>query len=357
MKTHRDEYKGIPQTLKGQTVLVDYGGPNVAKPCTSDIFARRHRRIGQADRQSRRSERHRRYSPGRLGLANGTRHTELKERHPDWPCFSPDFDAEKEPIPPIAIEELNEVYPCASAKSKTDAAFSAAAHEATVRLQKKDPGFYALWKAFMAVSKADMKKIYDRLNVSFEYWYGESDAEDYVDALLEVLQSKGLLEESDGAKVVQVSNEEDTAPMPPVIIKKSDNSNIYATTDLATMIQRRKLFDPDALWYVVDKRQGLHFTQIFRCEKLAGLLKDGCSCEHLGFGTMNGADGKPFKTRDGGVMQLTGLLDTAYEKALANLEPSKFQSPEHRQQVADPVVGGFHQVRRSDQQPQQGLYF
>ncbi len=335
-ETHRDEYKGIPQTLKGQTVLVDYGGPNVAKPLhighlRSAIIGESVKRIAKAAGANAIGDIH----LGDWGLQMGLVITELKERHPDWPCFSPDFDAEKEPIPPIAIEELNEVYPCASAKSKTDAAFSAAAHEATVRLQKKEPGFYALWKAFMAVSKADMKKIYDRLNVSFEYWYGESDAEDYVDALLEVLQSKGLLEESDGAKVVQVSNEEDTAPMPPVIIKKSDNSNIYATTDLATMIQRRKLFDPDALWYVVDKRQGLHFTQIFRCEKLAGLLKDGCSCEHLGFGTMNGADGKPFKTRDGGVMQLTGLLDTAYEKALANLEPSKFQSPEHRQQVAD----------------------
>ncbi|MBQ8912019.1 MAG: arginine--tRNA ligase, partial [Clostridia bacterium] len=152
---------------------------------------------------------------------------------------------------------------------------------------------------------------------------------------LTLLEEKNLLEESEGARVVRVSKEEDNAPMPPVIIKKSDNSNIYATTDLATMIQRKKLFDPDFVWYVVDKRQGLHFTQIFRCEKLAGILKEECVCEHLGFGTMNGADGKPFKTRDGGVMQLNSLLDTAYEKALLSLDPSKFENEGHRKEVAD----------------------
>ena len=331
-----DPAKGMPQLLAGKKVLVDYGGPNVAKPLhighlRSAIIGESIKRICTAAGADAFGDTH----LGDWGLQMGLVISELWERHPDWRCFASDFDPEKESLPPIDVKELNEVYPAASAKSKVDPAFFEKAHQVTAELQKKHPGYYALWKSFMAVSRADMKSIYDRLNVDFEYWYGESDAEDYVEELLALLEEKNLLEESEGARVVRVSREDDNAPMPPVIIKKSDNSNIYATTDLATMIQRKKLFDPDYVWYVVDKRQGLHFTQIFRCEKLAGILKEECSCEHLGFGTMNGADGKPFKTRDGGVMQLNTLLDTAFEKALLSLDPAKFRDEEHRRGVAD----------------------
>ncbi len=333
---HRDAHSGMPQILAGKKVLLDYGGPNVAKPLhighlRSAIIGEALKRIAAGAGAQAFGDIH----LGDWGLQMGLVITELKVRHPDWRCFASDFDAEHEEIPAIDSKELNEVYPCASAKSKSDPAFAAEAHEATALLQRKHPGYYALWKAFMEVSKADMKRIYDRLHVYFEYWYGESDAEDYVEELLTVLNEKKLLQDSEGAKIVRVSREEDTAPMPPVIIKKSDNSNIYATTDLATMIQRRKLFDPDYIWYVVDKRQGLHFTQIFRCEKLAGILSEESICEHLGFGTMNGPDGKPFKTRDGGVMQLTDLLDTACSKALESLDPSKFAGEEQRKQTAD----------------------
>ena len=335
-ETAADPAKGMPQLLAGKKVLVDYGGPNVAKPLhighlRSAIIGESIKRISLAAGGDAFGDTH----LGDWGLQMGLVITELRERHPDWRCFAPDFDPEKDTVPPIDVKELNEVYPCASGKSKTDPEYSRVAHEVTAELQKKHPGYYALWKSFMEVSKADMKGIYDRLNVDFEYWYGESDAEDYVEELLALLEEKNLLEESEGARVVRVSREDDNAPMPPVIIKKSDNSNIYATPDLATMIQRRRLFDPDYVWYVVDKRQGLHFTQIFRAEKLAGILKEECACEHLGFGTMNGADGKPFKTRDGGVMQLNALLDTAYEKALASLDPAKFRDEEHRKEVAD----------------------
>lgn len=333
---HDDPHSGMPQMLSGEKVLVDYGGPNVAKPLhighlRSAIIGESIKRIASAAGAEAFGDTH----LGDWGLQMGLVITELKERHPDWRCFAEDFDPEKDEIPEIDVKELNEVYPCASKKSKEDEEFSKRAHEATALLQQKHPGYYALWKSFMAVSKADMKKTYDRLNVDFEYWFGESDAEDYVEELLELLNEKKLIEESDGAKIVKVARDDDTAPMPPVIIKKSDNSNIYATTDLATMIQRRKLFDPDKVWYVVDKRQGLHFTQIFRCEKLAGILRDDCTCEHLGFGTMNGPDGKPFKTRDGGVMQLTELLNTAFEKALESLDPAKFANEEERRSVAD----------------------
>ncbi|MBR2460043.1 MAG: arginine--tRNA ligase, partial [Clostridia bacterium] len=266
--SHEDPAGGMPQLLAGKKVLVDYGGPNVAKPLhighlRSAIIGESLKRIASAAGADAFGDVH----LGDWGLQMGLVITELSHRHPDWSCFSDDFDSEKDTIPEISIDELNEVYPCASKKSKEDPEFARVAHEITAKLQKKHPGYYALWKSFMAISKADMKKIYDRLGVSFEYWYGESDAEDYVDELIGLLEQKELLEESDGARVVNVSLDEDAAPMPPVIIKKSDNSNIYATTDLATLIQRRRLFDPDSIWYVVDKRQGLHFTQVFRCEK------------------------------------------------------------------------------------------
>ena len=334
-----DPRHGFPQILEGKKVLVDYGGPNVAKPLhighlRSAIIGESLKRIAAAAGANAFGDVH----LGDWGLQMGLVITELRERHPDWRCFAEDFDPDVDTIPEISIEELNQVYPCASKRSKEDAEYSRIAHEVTAQLQKKHPGYYALWCAFMKVSKADMKKIYDRLGVDFEYWYGESDAEDYVDRLLAILEEKELLVESDGARVVNVSREDDAAPMPPVIIKKSDNSNIYATTDLATLIQRKELFDPDNIWYVVDKRQGLHFTQVFRCEKLAGILKEECECEHLGFGTMNGADGKPFKTRDGGVMQLISLLDTAYEKSRENLDASKFATEEEACSVADKIA-------------------
>ena len=331
-----DPLKGMPQLLADKKIVIDYGGPNVAKPLhvghlRSAIIGEAIKRIAKAAGANAVGDTH----LGDWGLQMGLVITELRERHPDWRCFADDFDPEKDVIPVITAEELNEVYPCASAKSKTDAEYSARAHEATVLLQQKQPGLYALWRSFMKVSIADMKKTYDRLNVNFEKWFGESDADDYVPELLSILEKKRLLEDSEGAKVVQVARESDEAPMPPVIIKKSDGSNIYATTDLATILQRKKLFSPDAVWYVVDKRQGLHFTQVFRCAEKAGIIENERVCEHLGFGTMNGPDGKPFKTRDGGVLPLRDLLENAYEKALLSLDPAKFDSEEAREATAD----------------------
>ena len=332
----KDERGGMPQLLEGKKIVIDYGGPNVAKPLhvghlRSAIIGEAIKRIARAAGADAVGDTH----LGDWGLQMGLVITELKARHPEWRCFAPDFDPEKDGIPAISAEELNEVYPCASAKSKVDPDYSARAHEATVLLQKKHPGFYALWKSFMKVSVDDMKKAYDRLNVSFEYWYGESDAEDHIPQLLSVLEDKGLLEDSDGAKIVQVGRESDDAPMPPVIIKKSDGSNIYATTDLATILMRKELFAPDSIWYITDKRQCLHFTQVFRCAEKAGLIENEGQCEHLWFGTMNGPDGKPFKTRDGGVMQLKELLNNAFEKALESLDSAKFENERAREETAD----------------------
>ncbi len=217
--------------------------------------------------------------------------------------------------------------------------FREQAQAATFDLQNRRPGYIALWKEIMRVSIADLKKSYQRLNVDFDLWYGESDADAYVDELMRILTQKELLRESEGALVVDVEKESDKAPMPPIIIKKSDHSNLYATTDLATLIQRKKDFSPDRIWYVVDTRQGLHFEQVFRCAEKAGIT-DGIRPEFLGFGTMNGADGKPYKTREGGVMRLSDLLDLAENAALEKLESSayiKSLSGEEKKQIAQKV--------------------
>lgn len=320
-----DLHCGIPQAEKSETIVLDYGGPNVAKPLhighlRSAIIGESIKRIAKATGHTVVGDVH----LGDWGTPMGLVIAEYMERHPDWACFKPDFDPEKDELPELDANELNEIYPYASGKSKENEEFKAKAHEITAQLQKKHPGYYALWKKIVKASVADAKKSYDKLGVSFDYWYGESDADDYIDELVAKLTDTGLLHESDGAMVVDVEEETDKITMPPVIIKKADGSNIYATTDLATIIQRCRDFNPDKIWYITDKRQALHFTQVFRCAKKAGIVGDNVEFKHLGFGTMNGADGKPFKTRDGGVMRLSDLIQTATDGALAKLTDSEY---------------------------------
>ncbi len=322
-----DENLGIPQAEKEETIVLDYGGPNVAKPLhighlRSAIIGEAIKRIARATGRKVIGDVH----LGDWGTPMGLVIAEYMERHPEWACFKEDFDPETDSLPELDVVELNEIYPFASGKSKEDDDFKAKAHEITAKLQKKHPGYYALWKEIVKVSVADAKKSYDKLSVDFDLWYGESDADDYIDELVEILTDKGLLYESDGAMVVDVAEESDKVTIPPVIIKKADGSNIYATTDLATIIQRERDFCPERLWYLTDKRQALHFTQVFRCAKKAGIVPEETEMKHLGFGTMNGADGKPFKTRDGGVMRLSDLIETATEGALAKLNDSEYIS-------------------------------
>ncbi len=308
----------IEQVGNGRTVIVDYGGPNVAKPL--HIGHLRPAIIGEAIKRLCAAAGYRAIGDihlGDWGLQIGLVIAELRERHPDWACFSDDFHPASDAVPTLTVELLQEVYPFASGKSKENAAFKQAAQQATYDLQHGRPGFLALWKEILRVSVADLKQNYDRLSVHFELWLGESDAEKDVDGLVAVLTEKGLLHESDGALVVDLANEEDTAPMPPVIIKKSDNSSLYATTDLATIIQRQRD-------YAVDKRQVLHFEQVFRCARLACLVPPETDLRLLGFGTINGADGKPFKTRDGGVMRLQTLLETVTDAAQEKLQDSDY---------------------------------
>lgn len=309
----------VPQVETPYTVVLDYGGPNIAKPL--HIGHLRSAVIGQALKQlacemgvNAIGDVH----LGDWGLQMGLVICELYNRYEN------PLEVE------ITAEMLNEIYPFASKKSKADESYKAQAKQITARLQNGEPEYIALWKKLVSVSCDDMKKNYSRLGISFEYWYGESDAEKYVPKLLDILNSKGLMYESDGAMVVSVAKDDDKFDLPPVIIKKSDNSNIYATTDLATIIQRNQDFSPKEMWYVVDGRQSLHFTQVFRCAYKAGLVSSDVKLEHLGFGTMNGEDGKPYKTREGGVMSLSRLLDEAYQAALEKLPQNSFETEEER---------------------------
>ncbi len=334
----QDPYLGVPQLGEGRTLVVDYGGPNVAKPLhvghlRAAIIGEAVKRIASACGMKAIGDTH----MGDWGLQMGLVIAQLNEEHPDWRCFSPDFEPEKESAEHIDVNSLNEIYPKASQRSKTDEVFSRKAHEVTALLQSGHPGYTAVWKEIMRVSVEDLKRSYDRLNVHFELWYGESDSEKYVPRLMDILRDSGQLVYSDGAQVVHVQEEGDSAPIPPVIIKKSDNSNIYATTDLATILQRRLDFSPDAIWYVVDKRQSLHFTQVFRCARKTGVLPASTELLHLGFGTMNGRDGKPYKTREGGVMQLSVLLDTVTGAAMEKLRESEFVSGSSLEDYAERV--------------------
>lgn len=333
-----DEYMGIPQAVMPETIVIDYGGPNVAKPLhighlRSAIIGEALKRIVKATGRTAIGDVH----LGDWGLQMGLVMAEIEERHTDWACFSEHFNPEVHRIPSLAANELNEIYPFASKKSKENAAFKQKAQSVTAMLQKGHPGYIALWKEIIRVSIADMKKNYENLNVSFDYWYGESDAGKYVPKLLEILKEKNLLFQSEGAMVVDVSEQTDTCTIPPVIIKKTDDSNIYATTDLATIIQRIEDFQPAQIWYVVDNRQGLHFTQVFRCAEKAGLI-DITKLEHLGFGTMNGTDGKPYKTRDGGVMPLSELYNAVFKAALDRVNTSEFSLDQDKTETARKIA-------------------
>ncbi len=330
-----DEHNGIPQAEVPQKIVIDYGGPNVAKPL--HIGHLRSAIIGQALKNLARACGHTVYSDvhlGDWGLQIGLVISELNERFPERRCFAEDFNPDVDTVEPLTAEELCEIYPYASKKSKEDDDFKAKAHTTTYELQSGRSGYIALWKEILRVSIEDLKGNYNKLGVDFDYWYGESDADRYIPTLMQILEEKGLSYESEGALVVDVAEESDKAPIPPVIVRKSDNSSIYATTDLATIIQRQEDFSPDKIWYVVDKRQGLHFTQVFRCAHRASLVPDTTELELLGFGTMNGSDGKPYKTRDGGVMRLSDLIQTAHDASSKRLEGSSFVSEENREDYA-----------------------
>ena len=300
---------GVVKTGAGKTIVVDYGGPNVAKPLhighlRSAIIGESLKRLYKFFGYHAIGDIH----LGDWGLQMGLIIAELKRRQPELPYFDPDYTGEYPAQAPFTISELEEIYPAASARKKEDADFAEQAHTATFELQQGRRGYRALWQHIMNISVADLKKNYENLGVSFESWLGESDADPYIPPMVQDLKDRGLAVESEGAWVIPVAQESDKKEVPPCILVKSDGSAIYATTDLATMVQRMQDFHPDKILYVTDKRQSLHFEQVFRAARKAGIVPETTALEHLGFGTMNGKDGKPFKTRDGGVMRLETLV-------------------------------------------------
>ena len=319
---------GVAQTGAGKTVVVDYGGANVAKPL--HIGHLRPAIIGES---LKRLYKYLGYNAigdvhlGDWGLQMGLIIAELSERQPELPYFDPDFTGEYPKEAPFTVSDLEEIYPTASAK-KADPEFSHKAHQATLELQQGRRGYRALWRHIMNVSVADLKKNYDNLDVHFEKWLGESDADPYIPAMVEDMKVRGIAVPSEGAWVIPVAKPDDKKEMPPCILVKSDGSSIYATTDLATLVQRMQDWHPDKVLYVTDKRQNLHFEQVFRAARKAGIVPDTTELEHVGFGTMNGKDGKPFKTRDGGVLRLETLISDMTDFVRAKVVENRIVEPE-----------------------------
>ena len=306
------------------TIIVDYGGPNVAKPL--HVGHLRSAVIGESVKRIAKFMGHNVIGDvhlGDWGLQMGLIITELKERKPDLVYFDPDYTGEYPTEAPFTISELEDIYPTASGKSKQDAAFKEAALLATKELQGGRRGYQALLSHIMNVSVTDLKRNYENLNVHFELWKGESDAQPYVPEMVQMMKDKGYAYMSEGALVVDVKEDTDTKEIPPCIILKSDGASLYSTTDLATLVMRMKENNPDRVIYLADARQSMHFIQVFRCAKKTGIVPETTELKHIGFGTMNGKDGKPFKTRDGGVMRLEYLLKEIDDEMLAKIKENQ----------------------------------
>ena len=299
---------GVDKVGAGKTIVVDYGGANVAKPL--HIGHLRPAIIGEALKRLCKFFGYNTIGDihlGDWGLQMGLIIAELQERQPELCYFDPDYTGEYPTESPFTLSELEEIYPTASSK-KTDPEFAEKAHIATYELQQGRRGYRAIWNHIMGISLPDLHRIYDQLNVYYEKWLGESDADPYIPAMVEDMKKNGHAVLSSGAWVIPVAEETDKKEVPPCILIKSDGSAIYATTDLATMVQRMQDWKPDKMLYITDKRQALHFEQVFRAAKKCGIVPQNMELEHVGHGTMNGADGKPFKTRDGGVLRLEQLI-------------------------------------------------
>jgi len=304
-----DEKFGLEMPQNPKKLMIDYGGPNVAKPL--HVGHLRSAIIGESIKRIVRYAGHEIIGDihlGDWGLQMGLIITELQERQPDLVYFDENYEGEYPSEAPFTLAELEEIYPTASGKSKTDEAYKEKALEATFKLQSGVRGYRALWKHIMAISVADLKKNYANLNVEFDLWKGESDVHDIIPAMAQKMKDDGYAYMSEGALVVDVKEESDTKEIPPCMILKSDGAALYTTTDLATIKERMEQYNPDKLIYLTDKRQALHFEQVFRCARKTKLVTPETELMHIGFGTMNGKDGKPFKTRDGGVMRLEHLL-------------------------------------------------
>ena len=309
-------------TTKKRKILIDYGGPNVAK--TLHVGHLRSANIGEALKRLSKelncdviADVH----LGDWGRQMGLIMLELKKKYPDWVYFKKDYSGKYPNECPITNEDLEKLYPVASSKAKEDEEYLEEARQITTLLQNKDKGYYELWKQIVKISTDEIKKIYNRLNISFDLWKGESDSDKYIPEVVSYLKEKGLAYESQGSLIMDVNMPNDNCPMPPLLLIKSNGAVSYELTDLATLWERVKEYNLDEIWYVVDNRQSLHFEQVFRAAYKSGIVPNNIKLEFLGFGTMNGKDGKPFKTRDGGVMTLENLIKLVKEETLKKMNP------------------------------------
>lgn len=320
-------------------IILDYGGANVAKAL--HVGHLRSANIGEALKRLATLLGYEVLGDAHLGDYGrplGFVVLEIKKRYPDLPYFDPSYTGDYSEIKlPITNEELEKIYPEASRKAKEDESYLEEGRDVTAKIQNHVPGYYDLWKKVVDISKADIKNVYDDLNVHFELWQGESDAAEYFNELEEFFEKSGVLIESSGAKIIEVKEETDKAPMPPLLFVKSNGTLSYETTDLATILERKKNYNPDEIWYLTDARQELHFIQVFRAAKKAKLVNDDIKLVWFGFGTMNGKDGKPFKTRDGGVMSLKGLINLIYDETIKRINPETV-SEDEKEKVAKTVA-------------------
>ena len=320
-------------------IVVDYGGANVSKAL--HVGHLRPANIGEAMKRLAKILGHNVLGDAHLGDYGrplGLVVLEIKKRYPELKFFDENYNGSYEELElPITNADLEEIYPYASAKAKEDEEYLEEARDVTSKIQSKTPGYYDVWKKVVEISKSDIKKVYDRLNVHFELWQGESDAVEYFDELNKIFEDAGILEDSEGAKIVEVKDDSDNAPMPPLLFIKSNGTISYQTTDLATILERKKNYDPDEIWYLTDGRQALHFEQVFRAARKANLVDSHVVLEHIPLGTMNGKDGKPFKTRDGGVMSLKKLMELINEETLKRIDPESV-TEEEKNQIAETVA-------------------
>lgn len=330
---------GCEKSKAPRTIMIDYGGPNVAKPLhvghlRSAIIGESVKRIGRFMGHTMIGDVH----LGDWGLQMGLIITELEERKPELVYFKEDYEGAYPEDAPFTISELEDIYPAASAKSKEDESYKEAAMQATYELQQGRKGYQALLTHILNVSVSDLKRNYENLHVSFELWKGESDAQPFIPEMVQKMKDDGFAHMSEGALVVDVKEDTDTKEVPPCMILKSDGASLYNTTDLATIVWRMRDYCPDEIIYVVDKRQELYFTQVFRCARKTGLVSPETDLKFLGFGTMNGKDGKPFKTREGGVMRLEYLVNEINEEMYKKISDNHTVEEEEGRKTAKMVA-------------------
>ena len=346
-RMQEDENLSVEKAANPKRIIIDYGGPNVAKPL--HVGHLRSAIIGESIKRMGRFLGHEMIGDvhlGDWGLQMGLIIVELKRRKPKLVYFDETYTGEYPEEAPFTIGELEEIYPAASAYSKDHPEYKEEAMQATYLLQHGHRGYQAILKHIMNVSVADLKKNYENLNVTFDLWKGESDAQPYIPEMVDYMKKNGYAYEDQGALVVDVKEETDTKEVPPCMILKSDGASLYTTTDLATIVQRMEDYKPDEILYVVDKRQEMHFIQVFRCARKTKLVGDDTKLTFLGFGTMNGKDGKPFKTREGGVMRLESLLTSINEEMYRKIMDNHEIDPDEARETAKLV--GLSAIKYGD---------